>query len=286
MTKGVSLCGTVFGIDIPPEYLTALLPLFDPFNVVSGNREGAMFTVASTGRPFDPEGASPRGDVFYRDNGPERFSLFGPLFELSVSLDTRSGTLHIREPVAGNAGALIFNAFKWFVTYIALGEGGLPLHSSLIRREDGCGLLFCGPSGRGKTTIRRFLSSAHPDWRCGSDELNIVYPSADAITVSPTPFVSHGGACGFSEATAVHSISFLKHDRYHHVEPLSSREVYFQLLKNTYLIPGNNFLAERMFDTITCLSKYTFFISLYFSNDASIAAYLERQREQMYEVSA
>lgn len=71
--------------------------------------------------------------------------------------------------------ALVAAALKVTLAHVAPWFGGLLLHASALARPDGRGLVFCGPSGEGKTTMPTRL----PGWRALSDDAALVYPDGD-----------------------------------------------------------------------------------------------------------
>jgi len=86
--------------------------------------------------------------------------------------------------------ALVTAAMKVTFAHVAPWCGGLLLHASALVRGDGRGLVFCGPSGEGKTTMPARL----PDWRALSDDAALLFRDADAIwRVAGTPLAGREG---------------------------------------------------------------------------------------------
>lgn len=63
-------------------------------------------------------------------------------------------------------------------------DAGFFLHSSFLNSSD-FSCLITGVSGSGKSTLTKKLASF---FRCGNDDLNIVHPQRELLTVHSTPF--------------------------------------------------------------------------------------------------
>jgi hypothetical protein len=200
-----------------------------------------------------------------------------------VDLDKKSAILSIN-PDASNTGAIIFSSLKWFLTFIIILDGGLPMHSSLIG-EGKRGTLFCGASGSGKSTISSLVSTMAHSVERGSDELNAIFLSSDKFMAYSTPVSSSGGKSQLTNAIQLNNIFFLEHALYHRIEFLTRQQRFDYILKNIYHIPGNTLLCERMLDTATRFSGSPLFKRLFFYNDGTIAPFITIQNKENYETT-
>jgi len=276
-----TIADCTYSITVPQQYDCALIPFISGFYANRATKKQAAFSVVVINSAISLENTMQRGDIRFKSHGNSCFSLLNRYFELKISLDCRCGTLNISPSLqSAEAGALVYNSFKWFITYITLADGGLPLHSSMVKDNGGEGAtLFCGPSGSGKTTISRLIANGNRALY-GSDEFNAVFRDDNGWRVFPTPFVSSGGACGFIHGVSVQSVYYLRHAPEHRLRPLRFGETFFNLLRNSYAIPGDDTFTRLLFEAAERFSGARFHAMLYFKNDHSIVSFLEQERNK------
>lgn len=267
-----ALC--TLAVKAPPVYQVPLQELLAPFTRETDQPCTARLFVQQINAVVSTEGATHRGDIYYKERSSSIFSLLTEVFELEIDLQHNRALLTL-SPAASAPVAILFNAIKWYLTILTIQRQGLPLHSSLVTQGDRA-LLFCGPSGSGKSTISRFFASEKKlVWLQGSDELNLLFFSQNSLYGAPTPFVSSAGRSAFTEKIPVTTIYFLEHATHHRVEKVYYNFAYKELLKNIYTIGTTRALGEQLFDTVATIASSVTCKKLYFSNNQSIVAFLQ-----------
>lgn len=127
--------------------------------------------------------------------------------------------------------ALVAAALKVTLAHVAPWFDGLLLHASALARPDGRGLVFGGPSGQGKTTMRTRL----PGWRALSDDAALVYPDDDGWRVAGTPLAGREGFPRRAEEVPLAGVVHLEKgaDRLS-LAPLAHGEALHALLARTF----------------------------------------------------
>jgi len=129
------------------------------------------------------------------------------------------------------------------------GCGGLFFHASAAE-IDGAGVLFAGPSGRGKSTIARcFAAAGHTVL---SDERPVVRPDPESMTgfrLYGTPWPSSGNFYATRSAPC-RAIYFLEHGPENQILPLTPREALYRLLDVTTVPWQHKALFDPMLATL------------------------------------
>jgi len=113
-----------------------------------------------------------------------RVELWSYFFAMSFDRDANSGTLLLCDAAELDVIQAIENSLRFFVSTLALRQGGFLLHASGVVK-DGRAVLFFGPSGAGKSTT---ASNAPGTERLG-DDLVLVEPWRDgAFRACGVPF--------------------------------------------------------------------------------------------------
>lgn len=105
----------------------------------------------------------------------------GPRFEGTLDRATRRGRL-VTQAALGPIDAMLRAA----LSLALLGRNGVVVHAAGVARE-GRGYVFAGPSGAGKTTIGRALST-NPGEVLLADELVVLRVEGDGVVAAATPF--------------------------------------------------------------------------------------------------
>lgn len=267
-----ALC--TLALEAPSVYQLPLQELLAPFISEIDQPCTARLFVQHTNAVVSTEDATCRGDIYYKEISSGIFSLLTEAFELQVNLQHNRALLTL-SPASPAPIAIIFNAIKWYLTILTTQRHGLPLHASLVTQGNHS-LLFCGPSGRGKSTLSHIFTTEKPlTWKRGSDELNLLFFSQNSFYVAPTPFVSSAGRSQFTEKKAITTIYFLEHATHHRVEMVHYNRAYQQLLKNIYTIGTTHALGEQLFNTVATIASSIACKMLYFNNNRSIVVFLE-----------
>ena len=257
-------------LDIPPLWRERIGSHLSPFLSAPQVPADAFFSTEQVEGPISLDGAVKRNMVYYRENGTFDFDLLTPDFRLHIDLNRRKGSLYMA-PLTEYT-SIIYNAIKWFMTFVAIHDGGVPLHSSLV--TDGQdGVLFSGPSGSGKTTIARLCTEAPALLQQGSDELNFIFTAGRKTVVAPTPFLSSGSACRFTGSKSLQRIFFLRHASRHSIKMLDLKRSFHELLKNMYSQPGPRILNERLLSSLEKIAVSVPCGVVSFNNDLSVGEF-------------
>ncbi len=260
-----------FLLDLSSPFQERINILFTSFLSPDTQPVTATFSVKPAKGPFTVDAATKRGTFYFREYNPYVFDLLTRHFNFHIDLCIRSGSLQI-DPSAIDQPSIIYNSIKWFLTFIVIYDGGVPLHSSLIADLNE-GILFGGASGSGKTTIAQLLTTG-TGRQAGSDELNLIFPGSGFCTVAPTPFVSSGGRCRFNREKKLTKIFFLRHASQHSIEMLNLQQSFHHLLKNSYALAGTRILTERLFCALQNIAETVPCGILHFKNERSIGPFL------------
>ena len=109
MPAAITLTGRVFALKIPPKYRSILYPHFFPFIIQHTDTPDALFQVECTENRIYHNGAQRRGDILFRENSPDTFSILEQYFEFIVLLEPRTGKLLITSD-APQPAAIIFSS--------------------------------------------------------------------------------------------------------------------------------------------------------------------------------
>lgn len=198
---------------------------------------------------------------------------------MRIDFSKKSSVLTV-ESEFRDKGLLLFNAFKWFLSLIAIDNGGVPLHCSNMITNNRS-LLFCGKSGSGKSTISGLLSHNRQLWQRGSDELNLVFIQDSEAYAYATPYLSFDSELRTTGAPLEH-LFFLRHSLRNYTGVLHGKECYWNILKNVYTIAANECLAEKMYNNIQLLSESVSCSNLHFINDQSVILFIEDWMDNQY----
>jgi hypothetical protein len=215
-----------------------------------------------------------RNDYFYIQENGMVFTIGNDQFMLRVSLDEKRASASIAESGPYTDRAIAWACIKWYLSFLIIENGGVPLHSSSVFRN-GKSLLFIGRSGTGKSTISRLLSER---WQKGSDEYNAVFSdNAGILRICTTPFTSSSGGGFFPEENSLNGVFFLEKADHNKIEVIKSNaEKYFYILENIYTKPANAFLGAKILENIARIPDCVPCNKLYFINDQTIASFFEK----------
>ncbi len=261
-----------------------------PADIVELSRLLSLFETSFTGMQYFievrernnltiPADAICRRDHFFVEYNPSDLCFGNQHFFLRVDFVKKSAILTV-ESNFRDKGLLLFNAFKWFLSLITIDNGGVPLHSSNMIRNNKA-LLFCGMSGSGKSTISSLLSIDRQNWQRGSDELNLVFVQGSEIYVYATPYLSFDAEFRKS-GTPLKHLFFLRHSPRNFTNSLQGKEIYWNILKNVYTIPANDCMAEKMYKNVQLLSESVKCSDLYFINNQSVNQFIEDWMDNQY----
>ncbi|NLL12465.1 MAG: hypothetical protein GX267_03575 [Fibrobacter sp.] len=225
-----------------------------------------------------PANAVSRRDHYFMEHSLCDLCFGNSHFSLRIDFVKKSAVLTVKSDF-GDKRLLLFNAFKWFLSLITIDNGGVPLHSSNMIRNNKA-LLFCGMSGSGKSTISRLLSD-RKTWQRGSDELNLVFFQDSEPYAYATPYFSFDSELRMSGASLKH-LFFLRHSPRNHTQTLYGKEIYWNILKNIYTIPANDTMAEKMYNNVEFLSESVKCSTLYFINNQSVKQFIEDWMDNQY----
>ena len=169
---------------------------------------------------------------------------------------------------------LLIRSLKLLVSLLVLQKGGLPCHSSAVAKNNEFGMLFCGPSNEGKTTIALLLSRK---WVLYNDEYNIIMPVNNRYYVYSTPFTTPQklNHCSFGSAP-IKKIFFLKKGAENKVESITQKQKYLSVLESIYTFPTSKELGSIMMTNAEKISQEIQMEKLYFKLDIAIFKEIEQ----------
>ncbi len=157
----------------------------------------------------------------------------------------------------------IIRALKLISSLLALKRGGIPYHCSALSDRKGKGIIFCGPSNIGKTTIGLLL---HKKWTLLNDEYNIIMPEKNDYKVYSTPFTTAQKLVYCNKTSAfLKKIFFLKRGDANSTETLPRSERFKSLFKNIYTFPTSQSFSELMIENTEKICKKIDMENLYFN---------------------
>jgi hypothetical protein len=226
-----------------------------------------------------PANAISRRDHFFVEYSSWDLCFGNSNFSLRIDFVKKSAVLTVKSDF-GDKRLLLFNAFKWFLSLITIDNGGVPLHSSNMIRNNKA-LLFCGMSGSGKSTISSLLSTDQQTWQRGSDELNLVFIQDSELYAYATPYLSFDSELR-KTGTPLEHLFFLSQSSRNYTQTLYGKEIYWNILKNIYTIPANDTMAEKMYNNVQFLSDSVKCSTLYFINNQSVKQFIEDWMDNQY----
>ncbi|MGH2652182.1 MAG: hypothetical protein ACRDHK_13350 [Actinomycetota bacterium] len=179
----------------------------------------------------------PAGDVEVRRDGPRRFSVKRSDLAGTLDLADRSGRVNL---VPGEIAVESFLRIAYSLALVDV-HGFLPHASCLVRADKA--YLFCGPSGRGKTTVARLSHDAI----VLTDELPVVKVAQGRATAYGTPFWGELARGAENRSAPLVGIYFLHHEKRHAVEPIGPGRALGRLLPNVLFFATEGGLPARVF---------------------------------------
>ena len=167
---------------------------------------------------------------------------------------------------------LIFEAADVFRIMAPL--GGIVLHSSLVLKPDGKAIVFCGPSGVGKSTQAEI-------WRkyCGARVINgdraLLVSDGGSVTANGVFFAGTSGICE-NASGPLEAIILLRQGKVNAISWAEGRRVFAELLNQCSYYPWD---AENMSAVTEVLSEIMTAVPVYELSclpDASAAELLEK----------
>ncbi|KMQ50285.1 hypothetical protein CHISP_2754 [Chitinispirillum alkaliphilum] len=230
-----------------------------------------------------PSDSLSRGDCFYTQSDDLSFCLISELIRFEICLQEKEAVLEVCDLSGQDSLSFILYALKWYISFITIHEGGIPLHSSSVFACDRA-FLFAGESGAGKSTICSILSSHPGGFRRGSDEFNLLFITDEGVKVFPTPYTSSAGDCQFFGGMDLKKLYIIKKASYNCTHPLAFRNKYYNCLKNIYTKPASSYLAEKMFENVEIAACAVDCNELYFANNNSLRKFLLSENGLNYEL--
>ena len=168
---------------------------------------------------------------------------------------------------------LLIRSLKLLVSLLVPQKGGVSCHCSAVSKKNENGLLFCGPSNEGKTTIALLL---HRKWTLYNDEYNIIMPLDNCFHVYSTPFTTSEKLrfCSYGFAP-VKKIFFLKKGAETKVESMTPKQKYLSVLENTYTFPTSGKICSAMMGNVEKISREIPAGMLYFKLGSDICEEIE-----------
>jgi hypothetical protein len=163
---------------------------------------------------------------------------------------------------------LFMDYIKLLYSFIVMQRGGIPLHSSAVYKDNRGAMVFFSPSGGGKTTIAKLMSS---QWTVLNDEFNILMPETNGYIVYSTPLTApesfHLCSAGRAPLMGLFRISQAE---YNAVGLLPLKEQYLYLGQCIYSLIANAGLGEKILENMANLCQSLPIRRLFFSKSPAI----------------
>ena len=132
-------------------------------------------------------------------------------------------------------------------------ERAIMLHGcAMVRPDGGSALLFLGPSGAGKTTMRTRL----PGWRPLADDTVMVMKTEDRFLVCGTPFGGSEGYGRSGEWVPLERFVFLaKGSQELKLQPVGPELGFSEIVQRTMWFVDDGNLRERLLDLVIDLAQ-------------------------------
>ena len=194
---------------------------------------------------------------------------------VEVDPENWTGVIHLREEEYDRSLATRaprYPLFTLLVSWYVTRRGGLLLHACGLD-AGGQGLVFCGPSEVGKTTIARLWQQREGAVILHDDRV-MVQPDGDGFAVLGTPWYS--GACARSNSVVpLRALFFLGHGPDNHLANLSLGEGVARLYAASVLPLHDSEAREVAFNTIGRLFETIPPRAYHFVPDSSAVDFLQ-----------
>jgi hypothetical protein len=206
------------------------------------------------------------GVTYFEDN--ERGIIITDHSECCIAWNEKSAEIFLASKVF-QCEEVIMDYIKIIISYIAIGKGGLPIHSSaMFNGLHGALVCYC-KSGGGKSTIASLLA---PTWEILNDEFTLVLPKATGYSVHATPFCSPEKRPFCSDSSRMlRKIFKLEKSNSNAVFDMTLREKYLSVGQCVYALPVNKRISEQILANMQDLCSRVPIQTLAFVNDATIA---------------
>ena len=121
-----------------------------------------------------------------------------------------------------------YQQVKQVFSYYLQHHGGCLLHGAGLSL-DGDGILLCGKSGVGKSTMVRRLTAYHPTAKVLCEESTALTEDASGMMLHGTPFCGQDTLCA-QECAQLRAVVFLRQASHDRVCAISKEEALFELL--------------------------------------------------------
>lgn len=239
-TSTFSIGGIELGLSAKPNWDSTLLKRFLAFS--SNGKPRFNYEIRTEPAPFQPRGPAlfDSGQSWRLYSTPDREvlwvdSMFAkPYLVGEFSPDYHSGEIYVSKSQS-EAGRYVFplsHPLGGLLVSSILGSGyGVMMHSCGVV-DNGCGIVFAGTSGAGKTTTAR-LWDAHAGVRVLNDDHTIVRRIDGGYRVYGTPWHGEGGIA-LADDAPLKRIFILKHAASNRITPLTPAQAAAALLVRSF----------------------------------------------------
>ncbi len=200
----------------------------------------------------------------------------GYLWRLVIALDRLSATVYVGESwLEEHDGIKVIKDIvnypldELLFMYAASGRNGLLVHSAGCVVNDDIGLVFCGKSGAGKSTISKQLVN-DADISLVSDDRIIIHKNADGYFMSGTPWPGEAGIAA-NRTAPLRALFFLKQSDDNRLEPIPVSDAFKQLLPVSTIPWHEKELLPDVLDYCNSIAESIPTYNLYFARDTGVA---------------
>jgi hypothetical protein len=167
----------------------------------------------------------------------------------------------------------ILTDLKVLLSFLAIDDGGLLLHSSAVHNSENA-LLFMGKSGAGKSTIAQHLSS---EWGICNDEFNIILPEENSFVLYPSPFGTYKELPdnGQKHYKPIHIFSICKSTE-NNIFQISRKQSIMELFKNTCAFPSTDSYSQKLITNVHSVVEAVPIELLLFSKNELLLSFLKK----------
>ena len=195
-----------------------------------------------------------------------------PLWSAYFDISSSTVSVYLMEPPYDkNFFPYLTSLLRTLTMYMLFEENGLIVHGAGID-IDGCGIIFSGKSGSGKSTISTVLNRENGH-AVLSDERIVVHCDGREYSMSGTPWHSDA-EFALNKSVKLSAICFIHHGATSRVEPIDAKAALARLIPVATIPWYDSALIQPMLDfcgkIVADIPVYDFWVK----PDAAVAAFL------------
>ena len=222
--------------------------------------------------------------TYERDNGDILFE-FEPdevcnIQYVAILKEKRIVEIYVDESQASSKTISLVESTPFLMCYmmLLLENNGLIMHSAGVSIDDN-GYVFCGESGKGKTTISNLFKSALGNV-CLTDETLVFRKKNDEFYVYGSPWKGSGDNIFSNKKVAVRNIFFIEHGKENMFAQIEMNEMISIMLKQAFPYFWDKSLMLKSFALLTDITNNVKGKRFYFLPEASAVSFFEKERNE------